>query len=62
MFIIYVELISLKSLIPSAKHSNLQKGEANDTLLINNENKIGDKYPPWGTPDVAEKNLPTVAY
>ena len=39
----------------SAKHNNLQKGKAIRKLLTNSENKIGDKCPPWSTPDVDEK-------
>jgi hypothetical protein len=41
--------------MPSAKHSNLQKGKAIRTLLTNSDNKIGDKCLPWDTPDVHEK-------
>ncbi|KAL4147793.1 hypothetical protein QTP88_002142 [Uroleucon formosanum] len=49
------EFISIKSFISSAKHKSLHKGKALRTLLTNSKNRIGDKCPPWGTPDVDEK-------
>jgi len=48
------EFISIKSFMSSAKHKSLHKGKLR-MLLTNSKNRIGDKCPPWGTPDVDEK-------